>query len=132
MIDILALIAHPEPRPGETDPPELLDDAREECAQRRAAYADNLRAMIDDTGDDPLLAELRAAAARRDHAESHVRALLAYGRFFTGTRPDYTWESLGAAAGLPYSTTRRAIGDQDIAALQRALGTETHSPTHRG
>ncbi len=125
LIEDLALIAHPAPRAGEVDPSEAYDDARDQMADRREAYAENLRAMIDDIDEDPLLAELRAAAGRRDDGEGHVRALLTYARRFTGSRPDYTWETLAAAAGLPYSTARRAVGEQDVAALHAALGSES-------
>lgn len=121
MIEDLALIAHPDPSRGEVEPPEAFHEVRVQSAEQRRAYAENLRTMLDSTGEDPLLAALRSAAARRDAAETQVRALLAYGRQFTGTRPDYTWQVLGEAAGLPYSTARRTVGEQEIETVRTAL-----------
>ena len=122
MIEALALIAHPAPRSGEVDPPEEAAQVREQVRQDRVAYAENLRTMLDATDEDPLLAELRHAAERRDSAEAHVRSLLAYARRFTGARPDYTWESLAEAARLPYSTARRAVGEREVEMVCAALG----------
>ncbi|PRY35089.1 hypothetical protein [Umezawaea tangerina] len=121
-IDDLALLVHPVPLPGEVDPPELLDDARDDIADRRREYADNLRAMTDDTGEDSLLVVLRAAARHRDVNDRRIRDLLAYGRHCTGTRPDYTWDALAAAAGMPYSTVRKAIDPDDVDRVRDLLG----------
>lgn len=122
MIDELALIAHPQPRPGEVNPPEAFDDAAEQIAHDREDYAANLRAMCDDTGEDPLLAELRNSAGRREAAESHIKALLAYGRHFTGgARPGYSWPVLAEAAGLDRKTAERRVSEDDVAAVRDAV-----------
>lgn len=132
MIEDLALIAHPHPRPGEVDPPELFDDAAEQIAEQRREYAENLRAMCDDLGEDPLLAELRATAGRQRSAEAHQRALLAYGRHFTGSpaRPGYSWPMLAEAAGLDRKTAERRVNADDVAAVRDVVG--NRAPWNRG
>ena len=121
LIEDLALIAHPEPRYGEVDPPEAFDDARDDIAARRDAYAENLRGVVEATDEDPLLVEVRAAASRRDQAVEHLRCLLAYARYRTGVRSDYSWERLGEAAGMPYSTVRRTVSAEDVARVAEIL-----------
>lgn len=124
IIEDLALIAYPHPRHGEVDPPEAFDDAAEQIAQHRAEYAENLRAMCDDTDEDPLLAELRNVAGRRDSAEAHIKALMAYGRHFTGgARPGYSWPVLAEAAGLDRKTAERRVSAEDVAAVRAAVET---------
>lgn len=117
----LARIAYPAPRPDEVDPPEAFDDVAAEVAHRREDYAENLRTRAEATDTDPLLAELQGAAQRRDDGAAHVRSLLAYGRHYTGSRPDYTWEALAEAAGLPYSTARRMVTSHAVTALDQIL-----------
>ena len=132
LIDDLAHIAHPRPRPGEVDPPEAFDDAAEQIAHGRADYAENLRAMCDDTDEDPLLAELRGLARRREAIEAHVKALLAYGRHCTGgNRPGYSWPVLAAAAGLDRKTAERRVSDADVAAVCAAIEPLTHTTDGR-
>src|ERR1700754_4082980 len=116
LIADLAAIAHPEPRHGEVDPPEASQRARQ-----RQKYAANLKLVVADTGEDPLLAALRFTASSRDCAEDLVRRLIAYGRHFTGQRPDYTWETLAEASGLTYSTARRTVTQGDIDHVKTAL-----------
>jgi hypothetical protein len=77
--------------------------------------------MVADTGEDPLLVALRTTATTRDDAEDLVRRLIAYGRHFTGQRPDYTWESLAEAGGLTYSTARRTVTQDDVDQVKTAL-----------
>lgn len=122
VIDDLARIAFPHPVPGGVEPPDAFDDVAAEFVSRRADYAENLRTMLEATDEDPLLSELRSAATRRDDGQAHVRTLLAYGRHCTGARPDYTWETLAEAAGLPYSTARRTVTEHDVTALDQILG----------
>ena len=123
LIEDLALIAYPEPRYGEVEPPEAFDDAREDIAARRHDYAANLRAMVEATEQDPLLVEVRAAAGRRDKAAEHLRCLLAYARYRTGARSDYSWQQLGEAAGLTYSTARRTVTADDVERVTEILDT---------
>jgi hypothetical protein len=123
LIDELALIAVPGPRHGEIEPPENFAAAYAESDRQRQDYTQALRKLVAETGEDPLLAALRTAAARRDVAERQVKALISYGRHCTGARPDYTWEALAAAAGLPYSTARKAITQADVDAMRAALDT---------
>lgn len=121
IIEDLALIAYPHPRHGEVEPPEAFEDAAEQIAHDREDYAQNLRAMCDDTDEDPLLTELRNIAGRRDSAEARIKALLAFGRHCTGgARPGYSWPVLAEAAGLDRKTAERRVSDSDIAAV-RAL-----------
>uniref|UniRef100_UPI003F497473 hypothetical protein n=1 Tax=Actinokineospora sp. CA-119265 TaxID=3239890 RepID=UPI003F497473 len=122
MIEELALIAHPQPRHGEVEPPEAFAEASEAAAEARVKYAENLRAMVEDTEEDPLLVELRSAAGRRDGADKHVRALLAYGRHCTGgQRSGYSWETLAEAAGMTRMTATRAVTADDVADVRAAV-----------
>lgn len=121
LIAELASIAHPAPRHGEVDPPEQFEEVTRQRARQRQDYAAAVRATFDATGEDPLLAALRAAASTRDDAADLLRRLIAYGRHFTGQRPDYTWENLAEAGGLTYSTARRTVTQDDVDQVKTAL-----------
>jgi hypothetical protein len=110
---------------------DVVDNARERCQ----AYADNLRAQVDDTNKDPCSPRCRSVVGQRGRAERHLKALIAYGRHGTGARPDFTWEALAQAAGLPYSTARKAIDHTDVEQvreiLDKALDEDPGSPARR-
>ncbi len=89
--------------------------------RQRQQYAAELEAAVAATGEDPLLIALRTNAATRDGADALIRQLIAYGRHFTGQRPDYTWEVLAEAGGLTYSTARRAVTQGDIDQVKVSL-----------
>lgn len=124
LIDDLTWLEHPQATPQNVDPPELADDAESDQADRREDLAHRLQAAWDGGDIDPLLGQLQAARAARDAADRKIRLLMAYGREFTGTRPDYTWESLAEAAGMPYSTARNAFDEDDISTVAATLDTE--------
>ncbi|MER7015835.1 hypothetical protein ABT324_30745 [Saccharopolyspora sp. NPDC000359] len=122
IIDDLAAIAYPPPRPGTVIPEEAFDDVAEQRAAQRQAYAANLRSLAETTDEDPLLAALGIAAADRDDAERLVRQFMAYARHHTGgTRPGYSWPVLAAAAGLDRKTAERRVDDTARTAVSEAL-----------
>ncbi|RCW45148.1 hypothetical protein DFQ14_103112 [Halopolyspora algeriensis] len=131
LIDDLSWLAYPKATPDNVNPPELADDAESDFADRRERLAQQIQAAWEGGDIDPLIGQLSEARARRDAADREIRLLMAYGREFTGTRPDYTWESLAAAAGLPYSTARNAFDEDDIATVSEILGTEPRRRTPR-
>jgi hypothetical protein len=77
---------------------------------------------IDDTwqADDPVLAALRAARARRDQADRDVRVLLAYARELATPRP-YRLADLAEATGKSISGVRTAYTTGDVEAARRIL-----------
>ncbi len=62
---------------------------------------------------DPVLAALRAARARRDHADRDIRILLAYARELATPRP-YRLADLAQATGMSISGVRTAYTRPDI------------------
>jgi hypothetical protein len=82
--------------------------------------------------DDPVLAALRAARARRDQAERDIRILLAYARELATPRP-YRLADLAEATGKSISGVRTAysLADVDTARhIIRAFGPPTMPATH--
>ena len=63
--------------------------------------------------DDPVLAALRAARARRDQADRDIRILLAYARELATPRP-YRLADLAEATGKSISGVRTAYTDRDV------------------
>ncbi|WP_182544496.1 hypothetical protein [Halosaccharopolyspora lacisalsi] len=131
LINDLTWLAYPHATPDNIEPPELADDAESDLADRRIDLAEQMQAALEGGDIDPLLGQISAARARRDEADRKIRLLMAYGREFTGTRPDYTWESLAAAARLPYSTARSTFDEDDIATVAERLETEPRNRTPR-
>src|SRR5947199_6244763 len=70
--------------------------------------------------DDPVLAALRAARARRDQADRDIRILLAYARELTTPRP-YRLADLAAATGMSISGIRTAYTAADADAARRIM-----------
>ena len=70
--------------------------------------------------DDPALAALRAARARRDQADRDIRILLAYARELATPRP-YRLADLARATGKSISGTRTAYSPADIDTARRIL-----------
>jgi hypothetical protein len=70
--------------------------------------------------DDPVLAALRAARARRDQADRDIRILLAYARELTTPRP-YRLTDLADAAGKSISGIRTAYTAADVDAACRIV-----------
>jgi hypothetical protein len=79
--------------------------------------------------DDPVLAALRAARARRDQADRDIRILLAYARELTTPRP-YRLADLAEATGKSISGIRTAYTATDIDAARRILHdiSDAHDP----
>jgi hypothetical protein len=77
---------------------------------------------VNDTwqADDPVLAALRAARARRDQADCDIRILLAYARELATPRP-YRLADLAEAAGKSISGVRTACTAADVDAARRIL-----------
>lgn len=124
LIDNLAAVIHPPERPDEAG--DGVKAAQVRVARQRQEYALRLRAAVSGSGEDPLLAALRMAAAAAERAEDDVRRLIAYGRNCTGNRPDYTWERLAEAGGLTYSTARRLVSTDDIDSVKASLDSARH------
>jgi hypothetical protein len=70
--------------------------------------------------DDPVLAALRAARARRDQADRDIRILLAYARELTTPRP-YRLADLADATGKSISGIRTAYTAADVDAARRIV-----------
>ena len=70
--------------------------------------------------DDPVLAALRAARARRDQADRDIRILLAYARELTTPRP-YRLADLAEATGKSISGIRTAYTTADVDAARLIL-----------
>src|SRR5438445_10732258 len=70
--------------------------------------------------DDPVLAALRAARARRDQADRDIRILLAYARELATPRP-YRLADLAAATGRSISAGRTAYSPADVDSARRIL-----------
>src|SRR4051812_196068 len=70
--------------------------------------------------NDPVLAALRAARARRDQADRDIRILLAYAREMVTPRP-YRLADLAEATGRSISGIRTAYTAADIDAARRIL-----------
>ena len=70
--------------------------------------------------DDPVLAALRAARARRDQADRDIRILLAYARELATPRP-YRLADLAEATGKSISGIRTAYTTADVDAARRIL-----------
>jgi hypothetical protein len=70
--------------------------------------------------DDPVLAALRAARARRDQADRDIRILLAYARELATPRP-YRLADLAEATGKSISGVRTAYSPADIDTARRIL-----------
>jgi hypothetical protein len=77
---------------------------------------------VNDTwqADDPVLAALRAARARRDQADRDIRILLAYTRELATPRP-YRLVDLAEATGKSISGVRTAYTTADVDAARRIL-----------
>jgi hypothetical protein len=71
--------------------------------------------------DDPVLAALRAARARRDQADRDIRILLAYARELATPRP-YRLADLAEATGKSISGIRTAYSPADVDAARRIVG----------
>src|SRR5947207_15029547 len=70
--------------------------------------------------DDPVLAALRAARARRDQADRDIRILLAYARELAAPRP-YRLADLAEATGRSISGVRTAYTAADIDTARRIV-----------
>ena len=70
--------------------------------------------------DDPVLAALRAARARRDQADRDIRILLAYARELATPRP-YRLADLAQATGRSISGTRTGYTPADIDTARRIM-----------
>src|SRR5213080_4020633 len=70
--------------------------------------------------DDPVLAALRAARARRDQADRDIRILLAYARELAAPRP-YRLADLAEATGRSISGVRTAYTTADIDTARRIV-----------
>jgi hypothetical protein len=70
--------------------------------------------------DDPVLAALRAARARRDQADRDIRILLAYARELATLRP-YRLADLAEAAGKSISGVRTGYTAADIDTARRIV-----------
>ena len=70
--------------------------------------------------NDPVLAALRAARARRDQADRDIRILLAYARELTTPRP-YRLADLAEATGKSISGVRTAYTAADVDAARRIV-----------
>jgi hypothetical protein len=82
--------------------------------------------------DDPVLAALRTARARRDQADSDIRILLAYARELATPRP-YRLADLAEATGKSISGVRTAYSPADVDTARhiiRAFGPPTMATTH--
>jgi len=71
--------------------------------------------------DDPVLAALHAARARRDQADRDIRILLAYARELATPRP-YRLADLATATGKSISGVRTGYTTADIDTARRILG----------
>ncbi|MCA1194906.1 hypothetical protein [Saccharopolyspora sp. 6V] len=119
LIDDLALIAYPPPRPGEVTPPEAFHEAAEQADEERRNWTENLTAVCDETGEDPLLVAVETAASERDQAQLLIRQLVAYGRHVaTSRRPA---AALAEAAGMDRKTLERHVTDADVAAVRSLI-----------
>jgi len=70
--------------------------------------------------DDPVLAALRDASARRDQADRDIRILLAYARELATPRP-YKLADLAQATGRSISGVRTAYTPADIDTARQIL-----------
>src|SRR5947207_15838226 len=70
--------------------------------------------------DDPVLAALRAARARRDQADRDIRILLAYARELTTPRP-YRLVDMAEATGKSISGVRTGYSPDDVGAARRSV-----------
>lgn len=112
--------------PTEVDPSagidsSILNDLQLAADTERQAYADQLRLVSDETGDDPLIDAIHAARARMYAAERDLRLLIALGREFVQPRP-YRLESLAHAAGMSISGVRTAYEDEEIEEVAELTG----------
>ncbi|WP_405593859.1 hypothetical protein OG741_37605 [Streptomyces sp. NBC_01410] len=113
LIDELAALRSPMPKPGSVTPADCYDDACEQTEQQRKDDALHLEAASDGLEMDPLLLALNDARAEKESADARIRRLLAYGREFHGTRP-YRLEDLARAAGYTVSGVRTAYAEDEI------------------
>jgi hypothetical protein len=107
---------------------EERDAADEAVGAERREHAERLRLVWQEVGDDPVLAELRAARLRKLRAEEDIRLLIAYGREFVRPRP-YKLIELAEAAGLSMSGVRIAYDDEEVARVARS--TSRSAPARR-
>src|SRR5437773_3310421 len=77
--------------------------------------------------DDPVLAALRAARARRDQADRDIRILLAYARELATPRP-YRLADLAQAAGKSISGVRTGYTTADIDTARRIVHQISDAP----
>jgi glutathione S-transferase len=71
--------------------------------------------------EDPLLAAIDVAKARRAAADEEIRLLLAYARRFIYPHP-YTLGELATAAAMSVSGVRTAFSNEDIDRVSAATG----------
>jgi hypothetical protein len=122
----IAAIRHPMPQSGQADPPDCLDDARQDTLERRIDDAGNLEAASDGVETDPLILAIQEARVRRQAADTEIRRLIAYGRKFV-PRP-YQLHVLAAASGMTTSGIRTAYTHDTVADVAREVGRQ---PTGR-
>jgi hypothetical protein len=122
----IAAIRHPMPQPGQADPPDYLDDARQDTLERRIDDAGNLEAASDGLETDPLILAIQEAHVRRQAADTEIRRLIAYGREFA-PRP-YQLQVLANASGMTPSGIRTAYTHDTVADVAREVGRQ---PTGR-
>lgn len=127
MIDDLVDIVHPWPDPlpedADEDAQSGLDAWRDEVAEQRREFEQNLRLTAEHAEEyfDPLLAEIGTARQEMREAEARMRLLVAYAREFVRPQP-YQLKDLAAATGMSISGTRTAYDDDEIEDVARRLG----------
>ena len=117
----VAAILHPLP-----DPPDDVQDvdgyeaAHEQTEQDRQLTAEQLRLGWEEGDHDPVLSALASARWAKEHAETQIRHLIAYGREF-GRRP-YTLNELAETAGMSVSGVRTGYDHHDVNEVADATG----------
>lgn len=118
-------IVYPLPEhPGDDAPEGALDvvsDRTRNIALAREHLRDRLELAWDESGLDPLLAEITDARAELEASERKLRRLITYGREFVEPRP-YTLDVLAQAAGMSVSGVRTFYADEEIDAVARLIG----------
>lgn len=120
----VAAILHPlpdPPDPADTTNPGGYDAARQEAEQDRQHAIGQLNLGWEESSLDPLVSALASARRAKEHAETQIRHLIAYGREFVQPRP-YTLGDLAEAAGMSISGVRTGYDHHDVDAITEVTG----------
>ncbi|MDI1453139.1 hypothetical protein ACWDU8_05340 [Streptomyces sp. NPDC003388] len=127
LIDELAALRNPMPKPGTVTPEDCYADACDQVLEQRKNDALGLEAAGEELGTDPLLLALDDLKAKKETVDAQIRQLLAWGREFHGSRP-YGLEELARCAGYSISGVRTAYGDSEIRRVAEQIGRQPNRP----